>query len=285
MLKCEKTTLYVGASKPFTALHLTDSHLALADARDNERKRRLAASRAPHFAEVTGIMPEDTLDAQLDYARQRGLTVLYTGDVCDFVSVANLERAQRAFEEIDYFLAAGNHEYSRYVGEAFEDARYRLGSYDYVQRYFRNDLTFAAREINGVNFVACDNGYYRFTWEQLDRIRAEAERGMPIVLMIHNPIHTDDMHEEAMRRTGRQCGYLCGTPVSQMKDYLPMRMRQQMPDESTEAFISWVQTSGKVKAVLAGHLHESLESTLPGGIPQLITGGGYMGCMREIEFR
>jgi hypothetical protein len=70
-------------------------------------------------------------------------------------------------------MATGNHEFSRYVGEAFEDERYRLGTYDYVQRHFRNDLTFAAREICGVNFVACNNGYYRFTGEQLDAVRKE----------------------------------------------------------------------------------------------------------------
>ena len=213
------------------------------------------------------------------------LTVLYTGDVCDFVSVANLERAQQAFVGVDYFMATGNHEFSRYVGEAFEDERYRLGTYEYVQRHFRNDLTFAAREICGVNFVACNNGYYRFTGEQLDAVRKEAEKGLPIVLMVHNPIHTDDLHAEFMRRPGQKCGYLCGTPASQMDGYSPMRMRQQMPDESTMAFIRWVKESGAVKAVLAGHLHEPMESVLPGGIPQLIAGAGYLGCMQEITFR
>ena len=280
-----QTTLSVGATVPFTVLHLSDNHLALADARDNDRKRRLAESRSQHFSSETGLAPEETLDRQLSYAREKNYTVLHTGDVCDFVSVANLERAQQAFAGVDYFMAAGNHEFSRYVGEAFEDERYRLGTYDYVQRYFRNDLTFAAREISGVNFVACNNGYYRFTWDQLDAVRKEAEKGLPIVLMVHNQIYTDDMHNDFMRRPGRKCGYLCGTPICQMDGYSPMRMRQQLPDESTMAFIRWVTESGVVKAVLAGHLHEPMENMLPGGIPQLIAGGGYMGCMREIFFQ
>ena len=58
-----------------------------------------------------------------------------------------------------------------------------------------------------------------------------------------------------------------------------------LPDESTMAFSRWVTESGVVKAVLAGHLHEPMENMLPGGIPQLIAGGGYMGCMREIFFQ
>ena len=63
-------------------------------------------------------------------------------------------------------MAAGNHEYSLYVGEAWEDAAYRNQSLATVQEAFINNIRMAARVIGGVNFVALDDGYYLFEEEQ-----------------------------------------------------------------------------------------------------------------------
>jgi len=58
---------------------------------------------------------------------------------------------------------AGNHEFSQYVGEAEEDEAYKAQSFAAVQGVYPNDLVFASRIVHGVNFVAVDNTYYRFT--------------------------------------------------------------------------------------------------------------------------
>lgn len=119
-MKITRTTLDIGLPAPFTALLLSDTHVALADERDDERKRALAVSRSAYFNQPTG----DNLalfEQQIDYACTHGLPVLYTGDILDFVSFKNLEYAKAQLDRVDHFLCAGNHEYSQYVGEAFED--------------------------------------------------------------------------------------------------------------------------------------------------------------------
>ncbi len=49
MLDINKCTLNIGVEKPFKILHITDSHIALCDERDNERKRAVLAGHI-HFS-------------------------------------------------------------------------------------------------------------------------------------------------------------------------------------------------------------------------------------------
>ena len=276
-----KTRIQVGADSPFRALHMTDNHIALADARDGERKMRLAESRSEAFGGADRLTA--LFQKQLSYAKENRLPILHTGDICDFVSYKNLEFVSDALRDTDFFMAAGNHEFSLYVGEAFEDTAYKMQSYDLVQSYFGMNLLFDSRVIHGVNFVAVDNSYYRFDSSQLEKLRAETEKGLPIVLMLHCPLHTDTIYD-FMIKSGKPCAYLTGTPESYMKNYSEHRLLQQRPDQATLSFMDFVYSSKEIRAVLAGHLHENAESPLPSGIMQYVTGGGFAALAREIEF-
>ena len=69
-----------------------------------------------------------------------------------------------------------------------------------------------------------------------------------------------------------------------MTGYDEYRLRQQQADADTMAFIDYIYAQPLVRAVLAGHLHFNYETRLPSGIMQYVTGGGYCGDTREIEF-
>ena len=138
---------------------------------------------------VKGVMFH--LTEQLAYAKANRLPIFYTGDLIDFVSHKNLEAAQALLKDTDYFMAVGNHEFSLYVGEAFEDEAYKMQSYDFVQKHFKNDLTFANREMHGINFVAVDNSYYRFTLSQLEKLkraRADITAQRPDMIFFIRPL-------------------------------------------------------------------------------------------------
>ena len=68
---------------------------------------------------------EEALQLASDTAKEYGVPIIHTGDLIDFVSLANLERAERFISENDCFTVAGNHEFSLYVGEAKENAASR----------------------------------------------------------------------------------------------------------------------------------------------------------------
>ena len=205
-MKLIRTTVSVGLSHPFRALHLTDSHIARADMRDGERKVTLAQKRTEAFG-AEGPGAEACWQEQKAYAKEQGLPVLYTGDFCDFVSRANLEYAKEQFQNLDYFMAVGNHEFSLYVGEAFEDEAYKMQSYCQVQRHFRNQLLFDSRVMGGINFIAMDNGYYRFNDGQLFCLQEEAKKGLPMVLLMHNPLHTDALFHQLTQAEKKICAF------------------------------------------------------------------------------
>ncbi len=280
-----KTTIKIGLEKPFTALHLSDTHICRADMRDGERKVALGERRTREFDGGVPGRTEENWRKQFAYAREHNLPILHTGDFCDFVSLANLEYMKETLFAHDTFMAVGNHEYSLYVGEAFEDLAYKMQSYDLVQSYCKNNLFFASRVIGGVNFVAIDNGYYDFTAEDLANFKAEVAKGLPIVLMLHTPLYAPNIVELMMgERVKAPCAYVVGAPKELTDTYPENRRIQQETNAQTWAFIEYLYKQPLVKAVLAGHLHYDIESELSGGIMQYVTGSGYHACAREITF-
>ncbi|MBE6611416.1 MAG: hypothetical protein E7632_02885 [Ruminococcaceae bacterium] len=262
-----KTELTIGLDAPVTLLHISDTHLALADERDCERKRELAERRAPSFRRA-----EEMLQAASQMQKETGHLIIHTGDLLDFVSEANLDRAKAFVTENDVFFAAGNHEFSQYVGEAFEDADYRNQSLAKVQAAFANDIRFASRIVGGVNLVAIDDGYYLFDGEFLPRLKAEAAKGLPIILLMHNPLFEEKLYDVMMERDRAKVAYLTATPLPLMAHYSEYRLRQQTADEATLAMVDYIKSEPLIQAIIAGHLHFDYEGMVTDTLPQIVTG-------------
>ncbi len=258
------TTLNIGAEKPFEVIHLSDTHLTFADMRDGERKVDLARGRIEVFPKA-----QETLSAACALSKQKGVPIIHTGDLIDFVSFANIEKVKEFTDENDCFLAAGNHEFSLYLGEAKEDAAYRNQSLAAVQSAFKNDIRMSSRIIGGVNFVALDNGYYLFENEQLDFLKNEVEKGLPVVLLLHTPLFDRKLYDVMMKQS--ECAYLTGVPEDLMQIYPPHRFEQQRADEMTNTVVDYVAGTGMIKAIIAGHLHINYEGTFADRIPQIVT--------------
>lgn len=273
-MNLQKINLHIGLEKPLTLLHLSDTHIILADERDDERKRKLAEDRVHAFG-----VPQDevirNLDAALDYAKANCDLVVHTGDLIDFVSHPNLDILSEKLSAEDTFFAVGNHEFSLYVGEAKEDTAYKMQSFDRVRAASPNDLDFASRIVNGINLVAVDNGYYLFTENQLERLKKELQKGLPVILLMHNPIHTETLYDYMMNVRKSPCAYLTGTPEELLSCYPADRREQQRPDKPTLDFIGYIKKQPQIKAVFAGHLHFFHQDQITGTLPQFIAGGGF----------
>jgi len=268
------TKVTVGTEKPFRLLHISDTHITLCDERDDERKQKLAASRTKSFPYADRYLTEAEI-----YAKENNMPIAHTGDLIDFVSYQNLDRAKKFTAENDVFFAAGNHEFSLYVGEAFEDEAYRNQSLDKVQAAFTNDIRFFSRKINGVNLIAIDDGYYRFDLPQYEALQTEIAYGLPIILFMHNPLYEQSLYD-MMGKRGSPCAYLTSTPVELMKNYSEYRFRQQNADEITWHTTRLIENCPLIKAIFTGHLHFDYEGIVAGKIPQYVTG---IGTGRVIE--
>ena len=138
----------------------------------------------------------------------------------------------------------------------------------------------SSRVIGGVNFIALDNGYYLFEEDQLAFLQSEAEKGLPMVLMMHNPLYEKEFYEQityhreqiGLRPSSNlPCAYLTGVPAELMGHYDDHRRRQQTPDEVTLRTIEWIRSCPLIRAVLAGHVHYSHVAKLTEDVPQIIT--------------
>ena len=285
-----RITIPVGATKPFKALHISDTHLTKVDNRDNERKKELAKNRLKGFKNA-----EAHFDASIAHAQKNGMTLLHTGDLIDFVSDANLRHVKSKLEGVNCFSAAGNHEYSQYVGEAKEDEAYKAQSYDKVQAAYPNNLRFASRIINGVNFVAIDDVYYNFTKEHLALMKEEVKKGLPIVMMCHVPLYTPECYAIEMYKNKGRCAYVTGAPLEltetfecdptrPIEEQWRNRSVQQRADKPTLDFIKWLKKQPLLKAILCGHCHEFYQGTFSPTAMQHMAGANYAGKATEIQF-
>jgi len=269
-----QTELRVGAEYPFLIVQISDTHLTFADSRDGERKVVLANNRSKLFPNAEAV-----LRSAAEVADRLQAPLFHTGDLIDFVSEANLEYVSDFMADHDCFVCAGNHEFSLYVGEAREDAAYRGQSLDRVQKAFRNDIRMDSKVIHGVNFVALDDGYYLFEEQQLAFLKQQAEKGLPIILLLHNPIYEEMLfdavvnHREAlgMSQSKSRCAYLTAVPEDKMAHYSPERFGQQRADEITRETVAFIKSEPMIKAILTGHLHCNYEGLLTSEIPQIVT--------------
>ena len=290
-LNIKEITIDIGLRKPFDVLHISDTHILRADKRDEERKAQLAASR-------TGYMGfgEHYLEEAIHYAREHGMYMMHTGDLCDFISEANLDLTARYMLEADWFVCAGNHEFSHYLGEAREDEAYKARRFDDVQGAFPNDLFFASREIGGVNFVAVDDVYYNFSPRHLELMKAEVAKGLPIILLIHIPLYTPEFCAVELEATGGNCAYLTGVPLEITETFDPgktypegqewrYRKVQQRADTPTLEFIAWIKEQPLLKGILCGHMHRFFEERFSPTAIQYCVGATFKGDAQVVHFK
>ena len=278
MLNITKTTIEIGLARPLKVLHITDSHLTLCDVRDDERKQALAARRAS-AAHVSVAY----LNEQGAYAEENCALLVHTGDLYDFISKANVEFARQLLKNDIILFIAGNHDYSRYVGEAWEDQNYRMNSYMSLgPGGLGVDMFFTSRVVGGVNFVGVDDAYHQVEDWQTERLRMEVGRGLPVVLFVHAPLFEQSLYERSVGFWSDHSAYVVGCDEEHLLTYPEFRAVEQRPTQATKRFMDYVNSEKQIKALLAGHLHFEFESRLPGGMMQYVTNRGDDGSAREI---
>ena len=256
-LKVSKLTLKVGAKKPFPALHFSDTHIAMSDARDilgcEERSLKVYEDRRTRFP-----ISLQALAATIAYAERGNMPLFNTGDLIDYDSHANVECIANSFADRNILSALGNHESfgHRSMGlnpSTPEAAKALLEKYE---KAYRQPLIVASKVINGVNFVAFDNGGLEryFLERRLAAIKAEFEKGLPVVLLCHIPLNNKDLDAPAVN----------GVKGDSFMNELRAHKNQ-------------------IKAILCGHGHRERLGEW-NGIPVALAGANFEGSAREIEF-
>lgn len=269
-LKLIRSTIEIGLEKPFKLLHMTDTHFHYDDeGNDHWRKRDFNHDHPGCCVEY--------FNKACRYAKENDLTVLHTGDLWDFMSEGSFRAAKEALSQLDCIYALGNHELYYDVDENYN---VKVADVAQIAHLLPNDLNFYSRVVNGVNFVTLDNSDYQITEEQLTRLKAEAAKGLPMILGVHVPLYVPSLADYMMGIYKSAC--VLAPPPELLARYSEHHRALQTADKVTLQAVEFIRSEPAVKAVIAGHTHCNSEGELCPGKPQLVTHGTYHGYAREI---
>jgi 3',5'-cyclic AMP phosphodiesterase CpdA len=273
--------------KPVRIFHITDTHLAFTD--DRENPFRIYSDRMgkayklnKHFVtgeEITCIQGfEQTLQKAKEYEAD---FLALTGDIFSFPSEAAVEWVLQKLMEtnIPFGYIAGNHDwhYEGMKGSSFQ-LRQIWANKRLKPMYQGNDYLFADYEIKGVRMIFIDNSTYEIEPEQLEYFRQESASGVPMILFMHIPLYMP----------GRSMGYGCANPKwgEESDKGFGIEKREKWRSgghtRTTILFYDEVFKAQNLLAVFAGHTHQ-LAMDVKNNIPQIVSGHNATGNYTEIN--
>jgi len=273
------TVINIGLEKPFSVLHITDTHLAEAYPHEKDTKQELTRNRNTTF----GGKQEEALVDSLSWAKQNVDYVIHTGDLIDWQSEANFDLVRKYFGT-DMTGSMGNHEFSPDMWlsspEESKTEEYKDLTRKQLQDVFPVDISFASRVVEGVNFITLDDVYGYVTQSQVDLFKKEVEKGFPIVLCMHVPFYSDVLWRTSKKFWDGCNSTFTDASIPEIKgDY-----KIQKEDRVTAGFIKYLKKEKKLKAILAGHLHFFYEEQFSKYARQYVTGPNFLFSGREIHF-
>lgn len=278
-LSLSYAVIQAGAEKPFSVLHVTDTHLTLAYDDEGEKKAKLRAARTKSF----GGLQREALRDTLDWARDNADLMVHTGDLIDFQSRANFDAVRETFATApEIFGCMGNHEFNPdlWLNDPKENGTeaWKDRTRDTLRQVYPFDISFQSRVVNGVNFVAMDNVFGVVTAAQVERFRAEAAKGLPIILCIHVPFYTDELWRATRTFWAKPGTRFADAAVPESTG----ERRAQERDPVTRDFIAYLKTEPLLKAILAGHVHFTAEERFSPTAVQFTTGPNFLFCARMV---
>lgn len=256
-----------GLQRPYTFLHISDTHITHAYPADSDAEKEAAEKQANVWNQAD-IFPVDAFANILEYADEtKPDAILMAGDIVDYYTESNVKYLGEllAAHKTECLYVPGNHEYGSYglALPSIADMRSRLSP------LMKNDAAFWARDFGAFLVVGVDDGTYRITEEQLARFRAVTALGKPILLMLHLPIRSDELSPYV-------ASSWWGSDVT-------LGGAHHGTDAPTEEFLALVKSEeGHVAAIFAGHLHYDHAGEFAPGRMQYVSAPAFTRFLREV---
>jgi predicted MPP superfamily phosphohydrolase len=271
-------TVEIGLEKPFSVLHISDTHLTAAYDHENEKKRELRENRTTNF----GGRQEEALRDTLDWAKQYVDYVVHTGDLIDWHSEANFDLVKKYFGE-GVIGSMGNHEFSTdmWLSDPKEEQTeaYKDNTRDLLQSVYPFNIFLYSQVAHGVNFVTLDNVYGYVTDKQVKLFIKEVAKGLPIVLCMHVPFFTDNIWRATVRFWTDKGQLTYRELPKPTGDYM-----RQTEDHVTRDFIQYLRNEPLLRCILAGHEHITVEDQFSPTCREYLVAGNFLFHGREVLF-
>ena len=268
----------VGATSPFSILHISDTHFTAAYPHEPESKQNSRVRRTRTF----GGHQEEALRDSLAWAKENVDYVLHTGDLIDWQSEANFDMMRKFFGD-NTIAAVGNHEFYTYdPGEKHTwQEPFKEHSWPLLKDVCPMDPRFSSHVINGVNFICIDDVFGTVQVDQVERFHAEVKKGLPIFLCMHVPFITPYIWRAQRKfwNGGDERKFRSASIPAAGGDY-----KRQQDDVTTRDFIAYLKSEKLLKGILAGHLHITVQDRFSPTAMQYVVGGNFLFHGQEITF-
>lgn len=265
----ETTILIKGLEQPYKIYHITDLHLTGMGESDPQSRHDEAALRARCIFEADGKPAAQRLSEYYADARAWGADLfLMTGDIADTPSDPNVRELYAAVAAggVKTFFVIGNHDWS--YSDDYHTEQARALHYEKYAPLSDGNVSAHYLEYPDLIIAGIDDGPECIQSEQLDFLRALADKGKPILLCMHIPVTCPTLVEDTVRDWRRDINIGPGAILK---------------NAATAELCAYIRNpASRIAAVVAGHLHFSHEDELSPGLVQYITGGAYLGISRKI---
>ena len=268
-MEIERQTLRIGGlKKTYRFLQISDCHIYVRSAENDETDRELTEERIAQNAwKPTDKTPAELFcEALTDADREAVDALLLAGDAVDYVSPGNLAFLREKFAEThtEILYVYGNHEGGHYKKKL--DPR---GCYPLYDGLMPGEPDFWVRDYGELLVVGVDDSDQQLTAAQVAKLREQCARGLPILLLVHTPLASEDIRDRVLQTWGSEAGWF-------MLGYDEARTQ----GATGEFFDLVMQPDSPICAVLAGHDHFAYQGPLPGGRMQYVSAPSFTGYAR-----
>lgn len=259
-----------GLSREYDFLFLTDTHVIIPDEKEEQQVKDYAKQRRPVFESAQDNAARiPRLSEWVDYANKRSYDgLLLGGDIIDFPSSANLKYLDACLKElaVPWLYTPGNHDWTypwEYMTEKGKESYLAL-----LAPYMDGNPAVHTLEYDDLILVALDDSSNQISPDALESYREILTRGKPVIVLLHVPLYTESLFDEA-KQVWSSAVTLGGGIHGGI-----------YPDETSTEFLRLtLAKDSPVVAVLAGHVHFSQSSMLIGekSIPQITGDAGFHG--------
>ncbi len=252
-----------GLTKTHTFLHLSDAHVAWAAPDASDEAKAIAQKQTSAWMH-NDIPPVNVFETVLEETKAENFdAILMAGDCIDYFSTDNAAFMQEHLPSCgtEILYAFGNHERGSYGSPTFapEDpyrklAPVMLGTPDFWVRDFGEFLV-----------IGVDDSAKSISADQLQKMKDQIARGLPILLLVHIPLRTPAIEPSVMKIWGTT--FMLGTDED---------------SDTTKEFCELVKSSENVAAILAGHIHYEHTGEFADGRMQYVSAPAFTGFLRKV---
>lgn len=245
-------------TKEYEMLFLTDNHVVVPDATDNQQEKNYVHQRYFSFLSREGTSSAEQLQHWFDFANDEKVDgLLLGGDIIDTPSNTNLAYLDAHLKELamPYIYTLGNHDWTypwEYMTEAGKQQYLPL-----LAHYMDGDPAIHSLDFGEFLIVSVDNSSNQINAAAMDSYRQILSGDKPVILMLHVPLQTDSLLKKT-RRLWKHNPVVLGDGT---KDTVSANTVSKEFIELTTA------ADSPVELILAGHVHLPDESTVEGGKP------------------